>query len=162
MTIQDLGAIGELIGALATLATLVYIAVQVRQNTEQVRDSARAVRVASLDRTVESFSRYRGMLAQEENATLYARGLDSYASFDPAEKIRFRAMIEEYFFSFQTLYQRIDEELYEREVWERQSQAPAALITTSGGTEWWAERKGIFSKEFQDDLERTASSFRRE
>ncbi len=33
MTIQELGAIGELIGGIAVVVTLIYLAVQVRQNT---------------------------------------------------------------------------------------------------------------------------------
>ncbi len=33
MTIQDLGALGELLGAVAVLVTLVYLAFQTRQNT---------------------------------------------------------------------------------------------------------------------------------
>lgn len=34
MTIQDLGAIGDLVGGVAVLVTLIYLAVQIRQNTE--------------------------------------------------------------------------------------------------------------------------------
>ncbi len=33
LTIQDLGALGELLSAVAVLATLVYLALQTRQNT---------------------------------------------------------------------------------------------------------------------------------
>ncbi len=33
LTIQDLGALGELLGSVAVLATLVYLAFQTRQNT---------------------------------------------------------------------------------------------------------------------------------
>ena len=33
LTIQDLGALGELLGSIAVLATLVYLALQTRQNT---------------------------------------------------------------------------------------------------------------------------------
>lgn len=34
MTIQDLGAIGELVGGVAVLVTLAYLAVQIKQNTK--------------------------------------------------------------------------------------------------------------------------------
>ena len=37
MDIMELGAIGELVGGLAVLVTLVYLALQVRQNTRSVR-----------------------------------------------------------------------------------------------------------------------------
>ena len=33
LTIQDLGALGELLGSVAVLATLIYLALQTRQNT---------------------------------------------------------------------------------------------------------------------------------
>ncbi len=36
MTIQDLGALGELIGSVAMLATLVYLRLQTRQNTRAI------------------------------------------------------------------------------------------------------------------------------
>ncbi len=37
MTIQDLGALGELLGSVAVLATLIYLALQTRQNTMAIR-----------------------------------------------------------------------------------------------------------------------------
>ena len=45
MTIQDLGALGELIGSVAVLATLIYLTLQTRQNTMAITaqvDAARA------------------------------------------------------------------------------------------------------------------------
>ncbi len=39
MTIQDWGAIGELIGGVAVIATLVYLSMQIRQNTKSTRPS---------------------------------------------------------------------------------------------------------------------------
>ena len=37
MTIQDLGSLGELIAALATVLTLGYLALQLRQNAKALR-----------------------------------------------------------------------------------------------------------------------------
>jgi hypothetical protein len=34
MTVQDMGAIGDLVGGIAVLVTLVYLAIQIKQNTE--------------------------------------------------------------------------------------------------------------------------------
>lgn len=34
MTVQDLGAIGDLVGGIAVLVTLVYLAIQIKQNTK--------------------------------------------------------------------------------------------------------------------------------
>ena len=40
MTIQDWGSVGELVGAIATVATLVYLAIQIRTNTRIAKTSA--------------------------------------------------------------------------------------------------------------------------
>ena len=40
MTISDLGSLGELIAAIATVATLIYLAAQIRQNTNQLKGEA--------------------------------------------------------------------------------------------------------------------------
>jgi len=63
MNWDAIGAIAEVIGALAVLITLAYLAVQVRQNSTQLREAARLAKIASLDNTVVMFSRFRGMLA---------------------------------------------------------------------------------------------------
>ena len=39
MTIMELGALGELLGSIAVLATLVYLSVQIRQNTRSMEES---------------------------------------------------------------------------------------------------------------------------
>ena len=39
MTIMELGALGELLGSIAVLATLVYLAVQIRQNTRSMDEN---------------------------------------------------------------------------------------------------------------------------
>jgi hypothetical protein len=40
MSIQDLGAIGEFVGSIAVLVTLVYLAVQIRQNTRHIASAS--------------------------------------------------------------------------------------------------------------------------
>ncbi len=48
LTIQDLGAIGELLGSVAVLATLVYLALQTRQNTMAISAQLDAARITSI------------------------------------------------------------------------------------------------------------------
>ena len=49
MTIQELGSVGELIGAIATVATLIYLSLQIRQNTSLQRQSLRALELSAQD-----------------------------------------------------------------------------------------------------------------
>ena len=40
MSLEDLGNIGELVAAIGVIASLIYLAIQIRQNTQSVRSSA--------------------------------------------------------------------------------------------------------------------------
>ena len=40
MTLSDLGSIGELIGGVAVVVSLIYVALQIRQNTRAIRASS--------------------------------------------------------------------------------------------------------------------------
>ncbi len=48
LTIQDLGALGEFLGSIAVLATLVYLALQTRQNTMAIGAELDAARLSTL------------------------------------------------------------------------------------------------------------------
>ena len=49
MTLENLGNIGEFVGALAVVLSLIYLAVQIRQNTHQIEENTEVTRVTSLD-----------------------------------------------------------------------------------------------------------------
>ena len=76
MTIQDLGSIGELIAAIATVATLGYLAVQIRQNTRTIRGSEVAYR-SNLEMATNArfFDLRRDVYSDPELASIWARGL---------------------------------------------------------------------------------------
>jgi hypothetical protein len=83
MTIAELGSVGELVGAIATVATLAYLAIQIRSTT-------RAVRTASAQSVHESFATwYRMLAADSELSDLTTKGLRDYSSLTESEKGRF-------------------------------------------------------------------------
>ena len=45
MTLEDLANLGEFIGAFAVVVSLIYLAIQIRQNTAQIRESSQVSRL---------------------------------------------------------------------------------------------------------------------
>ena len=89
MSIQDWGAIGEIIGALAVVASLIYLAVQIRQNTRQISLSLDASRLAAFERNVESGIRSRELLiTNPELSELFIKGLADYNSLPRTDRFR--------------------------------------------------------------------------
>ena len=154
MNWDAIGSIAEVIGALAVLITLAYLAVQVRQNSTQLREAARLAKIASLDNTVGMFSKFRGMLAEPSNSELYVRGLESYVDLSDAEKVQFGALIEEYIFAYHAMYARYLNGDLDEPTWNRRIPIPATLIKTAGGSEWWKVRKAIFPIDFVQVMEK--------
>jgi hypothetical protein len=90
VTIEQLGSIGEIVGALATVATLLYLAVQIRQNTTTVRSAATSAYVQG------SHSVSNLLVADPELCDLYYKGLEDPGSLTDSERRRFVIMLGTY------------------------------------------------------------------
>jgi poly(3-hydroxyalkanoate) synthetase len=91
---EALGAIGEVVGAIGVIATLGYLAVQIRQNTTQLSESTKIAQLGAMEANVESSNRIRELIiANADVSELYARGSKSYLDLDSAERVRFSMLI---------------------------------------------------------------------
>ena len=89
MSIQDLGSIGELVAAIATVATLLYLASQIRHSNKALAESTSGsinASYASINSRISS---------DAEFAELFIRGRRELAALDPVELERFRAFIQD-------------------------------------------------------------------
>jgi len=83
MNWEALGALGEIVGALAVIVTLVYLSIQIRQNTK-------GSRVAAVQAASENSSRFSEMIAADrELGEVFWRGLRNPDSLDPPETRQF-------------------------------------------------------------------------
>ena len=145
MTFQDLGSLGELIAAVATVATLIYLALQIRQNTLALSHAAnRAV--------VEDANTWRGNLIQNpEVAELYRKGLLDPDALDPIEKLRFRMLLDALFSTWLFVFRTGHDwgESGERYI--------RGMLAQPGGARYWANQKSSLDAlfvEYVDGLTR--------
>jgi len=73
MTLQDLGAIGELVGGLAVVLSLVYVAFQVRQNSRQIEQNSRHLEASMYFASGDAFARWWSLLVQRPGEQLPPR-----------------------------------------------------------------------------------------
>lgn len=107
MSIQEWAALAEIIGAVALVASLIYLAVQVRQNTHEISMSLKSTELAAFERNVESGIRIRELfILNPEVLELYARGGESWASLDDGDKLRFDMVLRNVFSALQGAYVR--------------------------------------------------------
>jgi len=87
VTIQDLGSIGELLAAIATIATLIYLAAQIRQNTRMLEANSASVNTSSSN----AIATILGQDAQL--CELYFDGLDGKFAFGPGQQRQFDMLL---------------------------------------------------------------------
>ena len=98
MTLEDLGNLGDFIGGLAVIATLVYLAVQIRQNSRMLRSAG--------EQTTRSDSTATITLAAQtpENAAVFHKGLSDPGALSPEERTQFNLFMAAAFYHFQQGY----------------------------------------------------------
>ena len=89
MTIQELGSLGELIAAIATVVTLIYLATQIRHNHRALADSTSGA-------ISELYSSINARLSSDgEFAEIFVRGRKDLGALDVVEVERFRAFVQD-------------------------------------------------------------------
>lgn len=154
MTIQDLGAIGELVGAVATVATLAYLAVQIRENTQMMRAQSRREHQSSN-------AQYAMALAQNSNlAEIFNRGLAGFESLTDAERTQFTFLFSQIVGVVEAAYGDWKNGVTDRAQLDRTMAGSGALLATPGGRSYWRAfaARGGYSEGFRDFIERELSN----
>ena len=88
MNWNAIGAVGEILGAVAVIVSLVYLAVQVRHNTESLR-------IQTLQRVMDRVGTSDSRASSEHVANVLARGRKSYLGLGEADRITFSYYMHE-------------------------------------------------------------------
>ncbi len=127
MTIQDLGSVGELIAAIATVATLIYLAAQIRQNTSTVATS-----------TYESvFNGYNDLnlavASDPELARILECGLSDPISLDKNEQVRFVLILSSFSNHHLKLLRLKERGAFPADEWDVLAREAAQIYRSPGG-----------------------------
>ena len=94
MDLTQLANLGEFIGGVAVLVTLVYLALQVRQSTSAQRTAAELAVADLTYKTVSAYSLFYEMLADEGLAEIWAKAQRD-EEISATEDVRLRAVVSE-------------------------------------------------------------------
>ena len=148
MTIEDLGNLGDLIAAIATVATLIYLAQQIRRNSKSVEGaSAQAI----LELEITTFA------LKAQYANVYRRGCANILDLDDDERVVFEQVVASEMSLFNSAFIQVqnglmdDDASFDRE-WKR------VYLKQSGFQVIWSEIKTFYPSDFcqhLDDVQKT-------
>ncbi len=152
MNIQDWGALGEMIGAIAIIISLIYVGLQVRQTTK-------AVRLNTAHDVADDCGGVYALIAQDlAIADIWLRGLTSIETVLGAERTQFYSLLHTFFKAFENAHYQMMEGALDKKQWAAMAQQFLWLKDFSGMKAYWPERKFIFSEEFQEYFDREVAT----
>ena len=147
MSLNDLANLGQIIGAVAVVISLFYVASQIRQNTN-------AVRSATAQTVHEHFANwYRLVAADGELARIVANGLRDYGSLSEQERVRFVAAFMSFLSYSQNAFLKWREGLLASPLWLGWELVIMNLVCAPGGKAFWKDRAYMFGDEFRRYIE---------
>ena len=147
MSLNDLANLGQVIGAIAVVVSLIYVAAQIRQNTN-------AVRAATAQSLHEHFASWYHVIASDASlAQLATSGLRDYTTLSDMEKARFVSLFMAFLAYFQNAFLKWKQGLLAPSLWKSWEQVMMNLIGAPGGKALWKERAYLFDDEFRRHVE---------
>ena len=103
MSVQDLGSMGELIGALAVLVTLIYLSIQTRLTRKAAQESAKFALAEATRAITQIYAKYRTFMTTPVLAEIVVKA--RVEPLNDKEQLMFSAVFEELFFVASCAYQ---------------------------------------------------------
>lgn len=143
MNWEAIGAIGELLGALAVVVTLVYLAAQIRHSTLSSQ-------AATHQQAAQASSDILMRLADENLVTLTLKARHGLESLSDAERLCFVNFTQAMFNYYEILFYAKETGSVHPELWASRTYRIRGLFGIPGIAEAWDERRLGFGRSFRD------------
>ena len=147
MNWDAIGAVGELVGSVAVLVTLIYLALQIRQNTH-------ATRAASHHAITDALNQLNLDIANNDAvAQIWLAGMDDRASLNDLQRERFDALLRAYMHVCDTMYYQAQVGAGDHGLWKAEETYLNRILTSNGGKSWFEENYSSISTGFRAAIE---------
>ena len=146
LTLSEITNIAEIIGAFAIVASLIFVGLQIRQNTNQIRANSVQMGLAFVEAQ-------NNLLANPENAELDMKGIHDFDALSPLEKARFDALLGNVMTKFFMARQYYLQGSLPKTDFESYEGMFASLMRSPGVTDWWNRTKDQNPKFVQEVID---------
>ena len=151
MNWDAIGAVSEILGTIAVVVSLVYLAVQ-------IRNQSRETRLSTINNSLAEWNSLLAVIANNpELADIWNRGLKN-EELPEGEEVRFRAFANSYFRVIEGLYLQHLEGRLDSRIWKGVGNGATEILIASGLRRFWGHRKNWYCPEFREFVESTFKS----
>jgi hypothetical protein len=127
--LDALGNLGDFIGGIAVIVTLIYLAIQVRQNTK-------ALSTASRQAISSGYQETNRQMFDNNIAMAFAKGLNGYSNLPFDERTLFGTYITDQALFFQGAFALYESGQLEEATYSAYLDWISSILATLGGSEW--------------------------
>ena len=148
MNWEAIGAIGEVVGAVGVILSLLYLAIQ-------IRGEARAKRASTVHDQSNAFRDFLHSIAADETLSeIYLRGLRNPEELDEAELVRFLSALGFLFRVFEEAFYHWNDGDLDEHVWHGFSAPIVDMLAYPGTVYYWQKRRHWYSAHFRALVEK--------
>jgi len=143
ITLEQAYYIAELVTALAVVISLIYVGIQIRQNTH-------AIKLNSAQNLSHELRESLALLVSDaELSDIHLRAMRDVGCLAAVEKFRFYMFLNNVFRVYESAHYQKMQGTVDPSVWAGIHGNINATKSTSGYQAFWRDRKNIYSREFQ-------------
>jgi hypothetical protein len=146
MDIMELGAIGELVGGVAVIVTLIYLALQVRNGAQEQR-------AASMSNATHELATVAAAFASEEGAAVFLDAMDRFDSLETRDRLRFSGPMVHYIRVVEQLYYQYQDGRVPPQIWNGFLTQLRDYAAYQGFQSWWRTRSHWYEEPFRSVVE---------
>lgn len=143
MTLSDLANLGTFISAVVVMASLIFVGVQLKQNTRAVRAAASQAHITNWQATLAP------IINNEDVARIWARGLAGMANLTDEERVRFIVLFSGIFRYVESSREQWLHGQLEESHWINLERTHTAIANQPGCRDYWAIRRDRYAADFQ-------------
>ena len=147
MNWEAIGAVANVLAALGVMATLIYLAIQIRQNTKAVRSSSIENLIHSLAATAQA------TVKNEYIVALMLKANAEPETLSEEERVRMHFWFVMTIRRFEGVYFQRELGFVDAAVIEGFERSHMSILASKSGQAWWANTKEIFSSGFVSYVE---------
>jgi hypothetical protein len=147
MELQTLANIGEFLGGLGVIVSLIYLAVQIRGNTSSQQSETYA-------RSLERISSMQSFMAKDNaSAKMFNVGLVDPSQLTITQRIQFSWVLTEMFGVFEFMFFQSEQRNIPAAIWDRWEETLKWWLTFPGVVAWWKGKPTPFTPAFMSCIE---------
>jgi hypothetical protein len=143
---QLLGNYGEFVGAIAVVATLIYLSIQIRQNTNSIQGST------ELEAHAQFTEWYARVTSDKRLQIIYEQGAQNEI-MEPDDARTFMWLQGEYICMCEGWFFQFRRGLMTADAWEPFADATIGVLQNPYMREWWNAKSSPLTEEFVDYID---------